>query len=144
MKLAFKRIGGHGLSLPARQTTGAAGSDLAAPLPARIEGHQTVMVLLGWAVAIPAAHEGQIRLRSSVALQGLIIPNAPGTIDADYRGELAVVLHNLMPYPIHIPAGHRIAQLIVAPIATPEAVEVDVLDTTVRGTAGFGSTGRAA
>lgn len=144
MRLEFKRLGGHGLSLPTRQTTGAAGYDLAAPLPARIEGRQTVMVLLGWAVAIPTGHEGQIRLRSSVALQGLIIPNAPGTIDADYRGELALVLHNLMPYPIHIPAGHRIAQLIVAPIATPEAVEVDVLDITSRGTAGFGSTGRTA
>ncbi len=96
----------------------------------------------GLCVAIPEGWEGQIRPRSGLALrQGLSMPNAPGTIDADYRGELKVLLINLGPDPIEISRGMRIAQMLITPAPQAEIVVVDSLDATGRGVGGFGSTG---
>jgi len=96
----------------------------------------------GLKVAIPEGWEGQIRPRSGLALrQGLGMPNAPGTIDADYRGELKVLLINLGPDPIEITRGMRVAQMLVTPAPQVEVVLVDDLEDTQRGEAGFGSTG---
>lgn len=130
-----------------RMTPLAAGLDLAACLP---EGERVVIepgarakIPTGWALAIAPGFEGQVRPRSGLALrQGLTVLNAPGTIDADYRGELQVLLVNLGSEPVRIEHGERIAQLVVAPVELCEPVEVDALpESPVRGSAGFGSTG---
>ncbi len=98
----------------------------------------------GLRVAIPDGWEGQIRPRSGLALrQGLGMPNAPGTIDADYRGELKVLLINLGPEPIEIERGMRVAQMLITPAPQTDIVVVDDLDATERGDSGFGSTGTA-
>ncbi|RMH00202.1 MAG: dUTP diphosphatase [Deltaproteobacteria bacterium] len=132
--------------LPEQMTPGAAGYDLRACLPdeGRIElppgGRAAVPT--GIALAIPDGYEGQIRPRSGLALRhGLSIPNAPGTIDADYRGEVRVILVNLGDAPVVIEHGQRIAQLVVAPVAPVRMVETEALPETERGAGGFGSTG---
>ncbi len=136
-------------SLPRRMSAGAAGLDLVACLPADTPEFTLVpgarsLVPTGWSVAIALGYEGQVRPRSGLALrQGLTVLNAPGTIDADYRGELKILLANLGSEPILISHGQRIAQLVIAPVAMVSAVEVDALpevDST-RGSGGFGSTG---
>lgn len=132
--------------LPRRMTKLAAGLDVFACLD---EGDELVLepsgralVPTGWKIAIAAGFEGQVRPRSGLALrQGLTVLNAPGTIDADYRGELRVLLVNLGTQPVRIGAGERIAQLVIAPVHMCDAVEVDALDESERGDAGFGSTG---
>jgi dUTP pyrophosphatase len=96
----------------------------------------------GWAVEIPKGYEGQIRIRSSASQQNLIIPNSPGTIDSDYRGEVIILLRNMSLDRIVIPAGRRIAQLIIAPVALAHVQVVDDLSTTERADGGFGSTGQ--
>ena len=133
-------------SLPRRMSALAAGLDVAACLP---EGETLVLppggrlaVPTGLALAIPPGFEGQVRPRSGLALRhGVSIPNAPGTIDADYRGELRVILLNLGDAPFQVRHGDRIAQLVVCPVALLETEEVQVLPDTVRGSGGFGSTG---
>jgi dUTP pyrophosphatase len=96
----------------------------------------------GLRVAIPAGYEGQVRPRSGLALRhGVTLPNAPGTIDSDYRGEVQVILHNGGHEPVVIRRGDRIAQLVIAPVAQPEWEEVESLDATERGEGGFGHTG---
>ena len=132
--------------LPQRMTSLAAGLDLSACLPdgAAIElaAGGRALIPTGWAIAIAPGYEAQVRPRSGLALRhGLTVLNAPGTIDADYRGELRVLLVNLGADPVRIDHGARIAQLIVAPVAMVEAVEVDVLPNSDRGAGGFGSTG---
>lgn len=107
----------------------------------RIEALSLVKARTGFAIEIPEGFEGQIRLRSSAASQGLIIPNAPGTIDADYRGEVCILLRNLTLDPIEIGGGMRVAQLVIAPVARAVVAEVDELGETKRGDGGFGSTG---
>lgn len=133
-------------SLPRRMSEAAAGLDLYACLPdgsLTIEPGERVLVPTGIAVAIPPGHEGQVRARSGLALRhGIAIPNAPGTIDADYRGELQVILVNLGREPFRVEHGDRIAQLVVAPVAMCELREVEVLPAAERGSGGFGSTGR--
>lgn len=131
---------------PQRMTAGAAGFDLAACLP---DGAWTFApgdrraVPTGLALAIAPGFEGQVRPRSGLALRlGLTVLNAPGTIDADYRGELMVLLVHLGAAPVEIAHGDRIAQLVIAPVTEVELVEVDALDASVRGAGGFGSTGR--
>ncbi len=97
----------------------------------------------GLAIALPEGYEGQVRPRSGLALRhGITCINAPGTIDADYRGEIQVLLVNLSGEPFTLRRGERIAQLVVAPVVRAELEEVDTLPTTVRGDGGFGSTGR--
>jgi len=132
-------------ALPRRMSAGAAGLDLAACLPdgsVQLGPGERCLVATGIAVAIPAGYEGQVRPRSGLALRhGLSIVNAPGTIDADYRGELKVILVNHGAAPFVVAHGERIAQLIVAPVALAEVVEVDSLPPAERGAGGFGSTG---
>jgi len=136
-------------TIPQYQSQLAAGLDLAACLP-RHDAPETVTlqpghitkIPLGFAVAIPAGYEGQVRPRSGLATkQGLTIPNAPGTIDADFRGEMFVALINLGQQPVQITHQMRIAQLVIAPVSHATIIEVDSLDQTTRGSGGFGSTG---
>jgi dUTP pyrophosphatase len=133
-----------GAVVPRYMSAGAAGMDLSAAVdaPLSLAPGARAAIPTGLAVAIPEGYEGQIRPRSGRALrEGLSVPNAPGTIDADYRGELLVLLVNLGDAPIEIRAGDRIAQLVIAPVARVSIVEVDDLPATARGPAGIGSTG---
>jgi dUTP pyrophosphatase len=102
------------------------------------------LIPTGWHIALPRGFEAQVRPRSGLALRhGILIPNAPGTIDADYRGEIQVILLNAGSEGFEIRRGDRIAQLVVAPVVRPEWIEVESLDETDRGEGGFGHTGRA-
>jgi len=100
------------------------------------------LIPTGWRIALPVGFEAQVRPRSGLALRhGILIPNAPGTIDADYRGEIQVILMNAGSAEFEIGRGDRIAQLVVAPVVRPDWVEVESLDGTDRGEGGFGHTG---
>ena len=130
--------------VPQYQSELAAGLDLAACLdaPVTLQPGARTLIPTGLAVAIEPGFEGQIRPRSGLACRfGVTVPNAPGTIDADYRGEIKVGLINLGSEPFVVEPGTRIAQLVIAPVARAEVLEVENLDETVRGTGGFGSTG---
>jgi dUTP pyrophosphatase len=132
-------------ALPSYQTAHAAGFDLAADLDAAItlQPRERVAVATGLAIEIPPGFEGQVRARSGRALaEGLALVNAPGTIDADYRGEIKVILINLGEQVIQINPGDRIAQLVIAPVVRAELVEVEGLPESSRGDGGFGHTGR--
>jgi dUTP pyrophosphatase len=127
------------------QTAGAAGIDLCAALakPIAVPPLGRVRVPTGLAIAIPPSFEGQVRPRSGLAERtGLTVLNAPGTIDSDYRGEIAVLLVNLGAESVTIEPMERIAQLIIAPVARAELVVVEALEPTARGAGGYGSTGR--
>ena len=147
LRVAVKRLPhAEGLPLPSYATAGAAGLDLCAALPANqpmtLSPGARALIPTGLAIALPADHEGQVRPRSGLAAkQGLTVLNAPGTIDADYRGEIQIILINLGDMPARIERGMRIAQLVVAPIARIELVESFDLDGTERDRRGFGSTG---
>lgn len=133
---------GAGLALPAYATPGAAGMDVLAAEDVTLDPGARHAVATGLAVAIPAGYEIQVRPRSGLALKhGISVPNTPGTIDSDYRGELKVILinHGAEPFPIH--RGDRIAQLVLAPVIQAAWEEVAELDDTARGSGGFGSTG---
>lgn len=133
------------LPLPAYQTAAAAGMDLLADLvqPLCLPPGGRALVPTGLAVEIPPGFEGQVRPRSGLALRhGLTLLNAPGTVDADYRGEIGVLLVNLGQDPVEIQRGERIAQLIIAPVARAVWVEVDALADSGRADGGFGHTGR--
>ena len=133
-----------GLPLPAYATAGAAGLDLLAAIgePLVIAPGERALVPTGLLVAVPAGHELQVRPRSGLALRhGLILPNSPGTIDEDYRGEIQVIVMNLGAAPFTVERGARIAQAVLAPVTRALFREVDALDETARGAAGFGSTG---
>ena len=143
--LAFQRLP-HGADLPVPfyQTPDSAGMDLYAAVldPITITPGVRVLMPTGFAMAIPAGYEAQVRPRSGLAVQhGLTVVNAPGTIDADYRGEIGVILINLGQRDVTINRGERIAQMVIAPIAQCAWQEVDTLPETKRGTGGFGSTG---
>jgi dUTP pyrophosphatase len=138
---------GADLPLPAYQSSAAAGLDLMAAIPAdapvTIQPGDRAPVPTGIAIALPPGTEGQVRPRSGLAARnGITIINAPGTVDADYRGEIQVVLVNLSREPFTIERGQRIAQLIVAPVLHAKMIEMKTLNRTGRGTKGFGSTGR--
>lgn len=136
---------GEGLGLPARQTDGAAGFDLRAALtePLTLLPRARALVPCGVAMAIPAGWEGQVRPRSGLAWKhGITLINAPGTIDADYRGEILVPLVNHGDEPFVISRGERIAQIVFAPVHPVRLEVVATLDDTARGLRGFGSTGR--
>ena len=138
--------GAEDLPLPLRATEGASGYDLHAALaePLRLAPGERARVPTGFAIAVPPGYEAQLRPRSGLALRhGLVLPNAPGTIDSDYRGELQVLLMNAGREPVEIERGERIAQLVVAPVVEAVFQEVSSLDATERGSGGFGHTGTA-
>ena len=137
---------GADLPLPEYQSALAAGLDLLAAVPAdaplELAPGARALVPTGIAIALPPGFEAQVRPRSGLAARhGITVLNTPGTVDADYRGELQVILVNLGAEPFVVSRGMRIAQLIVAPLQRIKLVEVDALDSTVRARGGFGSTG---
>jgi dUTP pyrophosphatase len=133
---------GEGLTLPAYATDGAAGMDVVSAEDVTLDPGQRYPVATGLSMAIPQGYEIQVRPRSGLALKhGITVPNTPGTIDSDYRGELKVIMINHGSEPFVIARGDRVAQLVVAPVTQGQWVEVDELDATERGAGGFGSTG---
>jgi len=133
---------GEGLALPAYATSGAAGMDVLAAEDVTLAPGARHAVATGLAVAIPDGFEIQVRPRSGLALKhGISVPNTPGTVDSDYRGELKVILINHGSEPFAIARGDRVAQLVLAPVVRAEWEEVSGLDETARGAGGFGSTG---
>lgn len=133
------------LSLPAYQTPGASGLDIRAAVveEVRLDPGDIFLVPTGFALAIPEGYEGQVRPRSGLAARyGITVVNSPGTIDADYRGEIKVPLIHLGREPFSIKRGERIAQLVFSPVQRVKLLEVESLDTTSRGVGGFGHTGR--
>ena len=145
MRVRVRRLGhAAGLPLPARATAGSAGLDLRAAVAGRIvlAPGERALVPTGLVLEIPPGFEGQIRPRSGLAVRhGVTVVNAPGTIDRDYRGEVAVALVNLGAEPFLIERGDRIAQLVVGRVEAVELEEVAELDNSDRGAGGFGSTG---
>jgi dUTP pyrophosphatase len=130
-------------TLPRYETDGAAGMDLVALEAASIPAGGRAQVGTGLAIAVPDGHEGQVRPRSGLAARhGVTVLNAPGTIDADYRGEVKVALVNHGREPFEIRPGDRVAQLVICPVARVTLELADSLDPTARGDGGFGSTGR--
>lgn len=136
---------GDDLPLPAYESAGAAGLDLRAAVdrPLVIEAGRRAMVPTGLAIALPAGFEAQVRPRSGLAAKhGVTVLNAPGTVDADYRGEIKVILVNHGDASFTVERGDRIAQMVIAPVTVATLVEATHLDETARGDGGFGSTGR--
>lgn len=136
---------GEGLQLPSYQTPLSAGMDLRAAIAEDLVllPNQPTLVPTGLSMAIPRGYEGQVRPRSGLALRnGISIPNSPGTIDADYRGELKVILINLTSQNFIVTRGMRIAQLVIAPVVQARLEVVSSLNETQRGSGGFGSTGK--
>ncbi len=132
------------LPLPAYESEAAAGLDLAADVdePVLLEPGQRALIPTGLVVELPHGFEAQIRPRSGLALRhGVTLLNAPGTIDADYRGEIGVIMVNLGPGPFRVERGDRIAQMVVAPVSRVTWRESDALSETNRGAGGFGHTG---
>ena len=142
--ILLKRLDhGAGLPPPAYATEGAAGMDVVAAEDLTLAAGARAAVATGFAIAIPAGYEVQVRPRSGLALKhGVTCLNTPGTIDSDYRGEVKVILANLGSEPFIIARGDRIAQLVPAPVQRAVVDEVASLDDTARGAGGFGSTGR--
>ena len=136
----------EGLPLPAYETDGSAGMDLRAAVaddaPVVLQPGGRALIPTGLTIALPADHEAQVRPRSGLALKfGITCLNSPGTIDADYRGEVGVILANLGGEPFTVRRGERIAQMVIAPVTRGAFEEVESLDDTARGAGGFGSTG---
>ena len=134
------------LPLPQAESVGAAGLDLRAAVEVQLmlaKGERR-LIPTGFRIALPLGFEAQIRPRSGLALRhGILIPNAPGTIDADYRGEIQVILMNAGDADFVIERGDRIAQMVIASVVQPEWIEVETLDLTERGEGGFGHTGKS-
>jgi dUTP pyrophosphatase len=148
LEMKFKRLPENTeLPLPAYETPGAAGMDLRAFLPdgsVTFEHGQLELIPTGFCVELPQDTEMQIRPRSGMALKhGFLIPNSPGTVDEDYRGEIRVGLYYLGKEPYTIRHGDRIAQAVIAHVLRPAVTETDTLSDTKRGAGGFGSTGSA-
>ena len=148
LSLRLRRLPhGQDLPLPAYQSAAAAGMDLLAANddPLVLQPGGRALVPTGIAIALPEGTEAQVRPRSGLAAKhGVTVLNTPGTIDADYRGEIKVILINLGDAPFTVERGSRIAQIVVAPVARADLVEVADLDDTARGAGGFGSTGTGA
>ena len=135
---------GADLALPHYETAGSAGADIRAAVdaPLRLEPGERALSPAGFAMALPAGYEAQVRPRSGLAVKnGITVLNAPGTIDSDYRGEVRVPLINLGDEAFTVERGMRIAQLVIAPVVQAGFDEVSDLDETARGAGGFGSTG---
>ena len=143
VEVRVKRLNhGAGLPLPDYASKGAAGMDISAAESLTLRAGKRHAVATGFAFAIPEGYEVQVRPRSGLALKhGITCLNTPGTIDSDYRGEVKVILANLGEDDFLIAKGDRIAQIVVAPVTHATMTEVDEIDTTERGTGGFGSTG---
>ncbi len=142
-KILIKRLS-KDVSLPKYETIGSSGMDLAANITAKIKigPGETVIIPTGIALSIPKGFEVQIRPRSGIAAKNSIsVLNTPGTIDADYRGEIKVILINLSKNFFEVENGNRIAQMVVCPVVKAQLEEVNSLSDTDRGTGGFGSTG---
>jgi dUTP pyrophosphatase len=139
----FRRLRGTAI-VPRYMTAGSAGMDLSSAAEATVvlAPGARLGVPTGLAIALPVGYEAQVRPRSGLAIKhGVTVVNAPGTIDADYRGEIVVLLVNLGSEPFSIAPGDRIAQMVVAPVIQVQLEEVDALDDTARGAGGFGHTG---
>jgi len=137
---------GEGLTLPGYATEDSAGMDLLAAVvdPVMIQPNARALIPTGIALALPSGYEAQVRPRSGLALKhGLTVLNSPGTIDADYRGEVQVILVNLGEEPVTIARGMRIAQLVLAPVTRGRLDVSTTLPASARGSGGFGSTGAA-
>jgi dUTP pyrophosphatase len=137
----------EGLALPAYQSAAAAGLDLLAAVPQHtplvLAPGKHAMVPTGLMIALPVGYEAQVRSRSGLAARhGVTVLNSPGTIDADYRGEISVILINHGEAPFAVHRGERIAQMVIAPVVRADLVVATVLPSTDRGSGGFGSTGR--
>lgn len=143
VKVQVKRLPhGEGLPLPAYATAGAAGMDVVSAEDVTLAPGARHAVATGLSMAIPEGYEIQVRPRSGLAFKhGISVPNTPGTIDSDYRGELKVILINLGTEPFAIARGDRVAQLVLAPVVQAAWEEVAELGATERGAGGFGSTG---
>jgi len=145
IRVQMKRLdSGAGLPLPAKMTAHAAGFDLAAAVagPTTLEPGDIRLIPCGFAMALPEGYEAQIRPRSGLATKhGITMINTPGTIDADYRGEIHVPLINLGKSPFTVERGMRVAQMLIAPVPAVELVEAESLGVTQRGAGGFGHTG---
>jgi len=144
LTLRLLRVGHIETPAPRYASEGAAGMDLAAAVgaPLHIAPGARALVPTGWAMAIPEGYEGQVRPRSGLALRhGITVLNTPGTVDADYRGELKVLLVNLGQESFTVLPGDRIAQLVVCPVARATLHITATLDDTARGSGGYGSTG---
>lgn len=147
IQVPIKRLAGQeDLPLPAYQSELAAGMDLYAAVPAdkplTMDPGQIILVPTGIAIAVPPGFEAQVRPRSGLALRhGITLANTPGTIDADYRGEIRLILINLGPDPYEITRGMRIGQILVKPVPVTQWLEVSQLPSTDRGDGGFGHTG---
>ena len=142
--IALKRLPhGAGLPLPAYATHGAAGMDIVSAEDVTLPPGSRAMIATGFAIAIPDGYEVQVRPRSGLALKhGITCLNSPGTIDSDYRGEIRIILANLGQEAFVVTRGERIAQLVPAAVQRAEICEVEMLEDTLRGSGGFGSTGR--
>ena len=145
MKLRIQQLPhGADLPLPFYATTGSAGMDLRSAENLTLKPGARALVATGIAIALPDTHEAQVRPRSGLAVKhGVTVLNSPGTIDADYRGEIKVPLINHGTDDFVIARGDRIAQMVVAPVTKAELVDVETLDETERGAGGFGSSGRS-
>ena len=144
VKVRFRRVGQRGppLDLPRYETPGSAGLDLRADEAFSLAPGERRLVPTGLAVEIPPGHEGQVRPRSGLAARhGIGMVNGPGTVDADYRGEVGVLLVNHGREAVAFSRGDRIAQLVISPVVRAEVELVDELTETDRGAGGFGSTG---
>lgn len=143
--MVTRTTGGADLPLPQYMTTGAAGMDLYAAVEQveTINPGQIKLIPTGLCIALPEGYEAQIRPRSGLALKhGITMVNTPGTIDADYRGEIGLIMINLGQAPFSIKRGDRVAQMVINKIAQAEFIEVECLEDTARSAGGFGSTGR--
>jgi dUTP pyrophosphatase len=140
----FKReAGGENIELPNYQTAGAAGMDVRANEERVLRPGETILVATGFSMAVPTGYEAQMRPRSGLAIKhGITLLNTPGTIDADYRGEVKVILSNFGSEPFVVQRGDRVAQMIIAKVERAHVQEVDSLEETERGAGGFGHTGR--
>lgn len=145
IKIKFRRLThANDLALPSYASAGAAGLDLAAAIdrPICLQPGEQAVIPTGFSAALPTGYEAQIRPRSGLALKhGITIANAPGTIDSDFRGEIAVILLNYGKQSFTITRGMRIAQMVLAAVTKMTPIEADALDETERATGGFGSTG---
>jgi dUTP pyrophosphatase len=129
-------------TLPVYKTPLSSGMDLASAVWATIYPEETIKIPTGISISIPTGYEGQVRSRSGCSLDGLIVLNSPGTIDADYTGEIILIVRNISNRAFNIDPGYRIAQLVIAPVVhNVELIEVEKLDETSRGPKGLGSTG---
>lgn len=145
INVKFRRLAhASNITLPSYASAGAAGMDLAAAIdePVCLEPRKRMAIPTGFAMALPAGYEAQVRPRSGLALKhGITVANSPGTIDSDYRGEITVILLNISRAKYIITPGMRIAQMIISAITLVNPIEADDLDRTERATDGFGSTG---